>query len=140
MSSCSIDVFLALNGEIIPNNGYVDISVIGPSDDTALLCITNRPGTPTSGNWFAPDRTRVDGTDVPGFIRTRGSMVVRLFRMGSRTPRQGIYYCIIEDGTSLLKMVNVGLYNSGGGNNTNDLQLFFSSVILVQESLHCLEV
>ena len=137
----SIDVFLHLNRTVIPNNGHLNISDIGSSDDTALLCITDRPGTPTSGNWFAPDRTRVDGTDVPGFGKNRGPMVVRLLRRESETPTEGIYQCIIEDGSTLgLKTVNVGLYNSGGGNNTNDLQLVFSSVILVQESLHCPEV
>ncbi|CAI8050550.1 hypothetical protein GBAR_LOCUS27752, partial [Geodia barretti] len=61
------NVFLHLNRTVIPNNGHLNISDIGSSDDTALLCITNRPGTPTSGNWFAPDGTRVDDIDVPGF-------------------------------------------------------------------------
>ena len=143
----STDVFLSLNRAVIPNNGHLYISDIGSTDGTALLCITNRPP-PSSGNpphsggdWFAPDKTRVDDTDVPGFGKNRGPMVVRLLRRESETPTEGIYQCIIEDGSTLgLKTVNVGLYNSGGGNNTNDLQLFFSSVILVQESLHCLEV
>ena len=115
------DVFLSLNGNIIPDHGYVDIADIGSTDDTALLCITNRPPPSGSfnseGNWFAPDRTRVADTDVPGFNRNRGSMVVRLFRMGSGTPTEGIYHCLIQDSSSTFEMVNVGLYNSGGGNN-----------------------
>ena len=83
------DVYLSLNGDIIPNHGYVEIDDIGSTDDTALLCHTNRPpptpGYPNSGgNWFAPDRTRVDGTDVPGFIRVRAPMVVRLQRTSGR--------------------------------------------------------
>ena len=111
------DVFLSLNGNIIPDHGYVNISDIGSTVNTALLCITNRPGSPTSGNWYAPDGTRVVDTDVPGFSRNRGSMVVRLFRMGSETATEGIYYCTIQDSTPTFHMVNVGLYNSGGGNN-----------------------
>ena len=83
-------MFLTLNGEIIPNNSYVDISDIGPTDEISLLCITNRPqpvGSPNSGgDWFAPDRTRVDGTDVQGFSRTRGPMVVRLRRNTAADP------------------------------------------------------
>ena len=118
------DVFLRLNGTVIPNNGLLNISGIGSTDDTALLCITNRPppsgGTSSGGDWFAPDGTRVvylGSGDVPGFNRNRGPMVVRLFRTESGTPTEGIYYCVIEDSTSTLKIVNVGLYNSGGGNN-----------------------
>ena len=123
MSSCTIDVFLGLNGDIIPNNGYVDISDIGSTDDTALLCITNRPGTPTSGNWFAPDKTRVGGpgtTDVPGFTRNRESMVVRLLRNTATDPAaEGIYQCLIDDAISRSKQISVGLYNSGRGMHHN---------------------
>ena len=107
----------------------MDISDIGSIDVTSLLCITNRPppsGSPNSGgDWFAPDGTRVDGTGVPGFSRTRGPMVVRLKRKQSETPTEGIYQCIIQDSTSEYKVVNVGLCNSGGGNSRYDLQLFF---------------
>ena len=39
----STDVYLSLNGEVIPNHGYVEISDIGSSDITALLCHTDRP-------------------------------------------------------------------------------------------------
>ena len=96
------------------------ISDIGTAgDDTALLCHTNRSPTPPSsnsgGDWFAPDGTRVDGNDVPGFRRNRDPMVVRLFR-NTGTAVEGIYYCQIEDDTNNLQIVSVGLYNSVGGN------------------------
>ena len=55
-------MYLSLNGEIIPNHGYVAISDIGSNDPTALLCNTDR-GQGGSGNsggdWFAPDGTTV---------------------------------------------------------------------------------
>ena len=99
----STDVFLRLNGAVIPNNGLLYISDIGSSDDTALLCITNRPGSPTTGNWFAPDKTRVDGNAVPGLIRDRGPMVVRLKRnTGTGTADEGIYRSSINDAESTL--------------------------------------
>ena len=108
-------VYLSLNGNIIASHGYVDISDIGSSDDTALLCITNRPGTPTSGNWFAPSGARVEGTDVPGFTRTRGPMVVRLKRTtGTGTAAEGIYYCVVMDNTETEQTVYVGIYNGEG--------------------------
>ena len=117
----SVGVYLSLNGTIIPNHGYVVISDIGSTDDTALICHTNRPATQNNnahsgGNWFAPDDTRVTDYDVPGFLRTRGPMVVRLLRnTATDTPSEGIYHCQIMDAEGTYILVNVGLYNSGGG-------------------------
>ena len=114
-------MYLSLNGTIIPNRGYVLIGDIGSiGDNTALLCHTNHPplsGEANSGgDWFAPDGTRVNANDVPGFRRNRGPMVVRLYRnVGFDSPPQGIYYCQIKDNTSTLQNVTVGLYNSRGG-------------------------
>ena len=96
-SSGSVDVYLSLNGSVIPNHGYVVISDIGTAnDDTALLCHTNRPpptgSSDSAGDWVAPDGTRVTGNDVPGFWRRRGSMVVRLYRnTATGPPAEGIY-------------------------------------------------
>ena len=117
---CNEGVYLSLNGDIISNHGYVMISDIGSTDNTALLCHTNRlatlSGSNSGGNWFTPDRTTVAGTDVPGFMRTRGPMVVRLLRNSATgTPLEGVYNCVIEDGTLTPQTVYVGLYSSGGG-------------------------
>ena len=116
-------MYLSLNDDVIPNHGYVVISDIGSAgDDTALICNTNRPATLSNnansgGDWFAPDGTRVDGTDVPGFRRNRGPMMVRLYRnTGSTDPSsEGIYQCLVEDDTITVQTVSVGLYNSGEG-------------------------
>ena len=114
----STDVYLSLNGEVIPNHGYVEISDIGSSDITALLCHTNRPPPPGSthsgGDWFATDWTVVGSITVPGFDRTRGSMLVRL-RRNSGTPDEGIYWCDVSDATNTLQTEYVGLYNTGAG-------------------------
>ena len=112
------DVYLSLDGTVIPNHGYVEIGDIGSTDDSALLCHTNfppPPGSPHSGgDWFAPDGTKIPSSSVPGFTRNRDSMVVRLKRT-SGTPPEGIYQCTIEDATSTVQMVYVGLYNTGEG-------------------------
>ena len=119
-------MYLTLNGGYIPNHGYVMISDIGGTDDTALICHTNRindipsPNGPNSGgDWFAPDGTQVGNLhtdDVPGFDRNKGPMVVRLHRRtASDPPSEGIYYCVVEDDTFIEQTVYVGLYNSGGG-------------------------
>ena len=122
------DVYLSLNGSIIPNHGYVVISDIGTAnDDTALLCITNRPpptGSSNSGGlWFDPDGTRVHriNNDVPGVKRRRDPMVVRLYRnTATGPPAEGIYQCRIQDDTNTPQKLHVGLYN-GTGNKSWEL-------------------
>ena len=114
------DVYLSLDGTVIQNHGYVEIGDIGSiSDNEALLCHTNRPPPPNSttsgGEWYAPNGDRVGGTPaVPGFARNRGPMVVRLGD-SSGTPSEGIYQCSLEDNTSTVIHLHVGLYNSGQG-------------------------
>ena len=99
------------------------ISDIGSTDNTALLCITNHPpteggGRNSGGDWFAPDETRVNSDDVPGFRRNRDPMVVRLLR-NSLTPVEGIYYCVVRDASNIELVVSIGLYYSH--NNTGIL-------------------
>ena len=115
-------MYLRLNDDIIPNHGYVVISDIGSTDDTALICHTNRPATlnnnaHSGGDWLAPDNTRVDGNVVPGFMRNRGPMMVRLYRnTATDPPSEGIYHCqIMAAEETTLTLVYVALYISGGG-------------------------
>ena len=117
-----IGVYLSLNGDIIPNHGYVMISDIGSTDNTALLCHTNHDAPSgelnSGGDWFAPDGVTVGAiasTTVPGFARNRGDMVVRLRRNSDIEPEEGIYYCVVDDADGVTQTVYVGLYNSGGG-------------------------
>ena len=119
MTILYVDVFLSLSGAVIPNNAYVAISDIGSSDNTALLCNTNRRplfGTYSGGDWYEPDGTIVDGSDVPGVTRNRGAFVVRLKRTTTGTAHEGIYWCSVLDAASTPQTVYVGLYNPGGGN------------------------
>ena len=123
--ACTLDVYLSLNDDIIPHHGYVVINNIGSTDDTSLICHTNRPATLSNnahsgGDWFAPDETRVNGNAVRGFRRNRGSMMVRLLRnTATGPPSEGIYHCLVEDDTLTKQTVYVGLYNAGGGTHKN---------------------
>ena len=103
------------------NHGYVLISDIGSTDDTALICNTDRPtlnhGHNSGGEWYAPDETRIlRRVVVPGFMRNRGPMRARLRRyMDTNPPAEGLYHCTIEDSTFILQNIFVGLYNTGQG-------------------------
>ena len=129
-----VDVFLILNGAVIPDHGYVAISDIGSTDDTALLCITNRPPSYGSihsgGDWFPPHGTRVDDNSVPGVARTRGPMVVRLKRTTGTAP-EGIYRCSVLDLASTPNTVYVGLYNPGGGDVLGLLNLDYTGALSI---------
>ena len=113
-------VYLSLRGDIIPNHGYVMISDIGYTVITALLCHTNRSPPydgrdHSGGEWLAPDGIIVYQDDVPGFAKNRDPMVLRLYRVVTGTPAEGIYHCVIEDDIFTTRTVFVGLYNGGGG-------------------------
>ena len=125
------DVYLSLNDVIIPNHGYVVISDIGFTENTALICNTNRPvinnfnKRHSGGDWYGPSGTRVGGigsNDVPGFVRTKGRMVVRLLRnTATDPPDEGIYHCVVEDDTTTEHTLYVGVYNSENGKVYNYL-------------------
>ena len=116
-------MYLSLNGEIIPNHGYVVISDIGSTDNTALICHTNRPTTLSSsaghhhsgGEWTAPDGTIVFLYDVPGVRDDRGPGMLRV----TGTPAEGIYQCVLEDSTFTEYTILVGLYYSREGMDYN---------------------
>ena len=115
-------MYLSLNDVIIPNNSHVMIIDIGSTENTALICNTNRPVINnlrhSGGDWYGPSGTRVGGMGsdgVPGFVRTRGPMVVRLLRnTATDPPSEGIYHCVVEDDTMTEHTLYVGLYKSRG--------------------------
>ena len=115
--SLFIAVYMSLNGVIIPNHGYLMTSDIGSTDNTALICNTNRPTIAaiahhdSGGNWFTPNSVGVTPNSTPGFRRNRGPMIVRLMTTNTGTRQDGIYNCIVEDDTFTQQSVFVGLYN-----------------------------
>ena len=116
-------VYLSLNGDTISNNGEVFFSDIG-TEDSGLLCITNRSGCCRSsdaldgvaqGQWYRPNGTRV-GTfgmesaidPMDHFYRDRGTRVVRLNRVGN-PPERGRFHCEVPnaDGDLVNLYVNI---------------------------------
>ena len=64
-NKCSVD-----ENDAFLFNGYVEISDIGSTDDTALNCHTNNRDVYIRGDWLAPDGTRV--ANVPGLYQSVG--------------------------------------------------------------------
>ena len=111
------DVYISLKDAVVPNNGYVAIRDIGSTDNSALICHTNRPsnGAHSGGDWYGPNGKKVDystGTSVPGFVRNRAPMIVRLKRFYFGSPSNGIYYCDVNDSMNTSHTVYVGVYDS----------------------------
>ena len=122
------DVYLSLDGVVIPNHGYVLINDIDfDGTGTPLLCNTNRPppngASNSGGDWISPTDVTLDtlyynSDDVSGLGRNRGPMEVRLWRdSDTGTPVEGIYRCEVMDANDTLQTVYVGLYNDDGGGN-----------------------
>ena len=116
---------LSLNGETIPNDGYVLASAIG-TRSSSLRCNTNRSGCcrasdasdrVAQGHWYLPDGTRVESfsQEVASdrtrnfFSRDRLTGVVRLHRYGDPSER-GRFRCEVPsaDGDMVTMYVNIG--------------------------------
>ena len=133
-----LDVYLCLNGSIIPNHGYVVISNIGSEDNisaTPLICNTNRPPPngifQSEGDWISPTDVTVgylNKDNVTGFERDRDPMVVRLWRNpdSDGNPVEGIYHCVINDTYEMLQTVYVGLYYDGEGKCSSNGDIYYS--------------
>lgn len=115
-------VYLSLNGELIPNDGYVLVTDIG-TDDGGLLCHTDRidccrssDGAP-QGHWYFPDGSPVgikgqviaNDPTTHFFFRDRNTGVVRLNRYGNPVER-GRFRCEVpdRDGVNVIMYVNIG--------------------------------
>ena len=111
-------MYLSLEGDFVPNRGYLSVEDIGSSDSTALLCHINRQPSYYSlhsgGNWFTPNDVRINGDNTPGFTRNRGPMVVRL-RASAGLADEGIYCCFATDRDSVMQRMCAGIYKNSGG-------------------------
>ena len=118
-------------GHALPNNSYVDFSLVGTdgsgSDSNTVKCHTDldtccsREQGPHRGDWHYPNGTVLPFSDFPGVLyMLRRLQFVNLYRDGIG-PTSGIYHCTIatnavhnDSNQSLGESVYVGLYTSGG--------------------------
>ena len=117
---------------------------IGSTDDTALLCHTNKVLPKViGGDWFDPNGNKVGSDsdnkpgDVPEFKRNRAPHVVRLKRSSSDgTPPEGVYKCVVKDTTDTNQTVYVGISSSvllSSSMLTGDSVTLTSSIFMTSE-------
>ena len=121
--------YITFMGETLPNNSYVDVSLVGhPNSDgegvqchTDLTTCCSRHQGMDRGDWYAPDSV----TRLPFFesgylnaaIERRGSQTVTLYRRSKENTtvfQSGIYRCDIAVNGSKRGTVYAGLYDTGG--------------------------
>ena len=124
--------YLTFMGEILPNNSYVDLSLVGQGGNAThdsgreIVCHTDLDtccsGSDGHGDWFYPHGFNIDSHRERGFKIRRLHKRVRLKHVPSfnGTILSGIYQCSIEtvavsgEGGTGRERVYVGLYESGG--------------------------
>ena len=120
--------YLTFMGEILPNNSYVDLSLVGQGGNAThdsgreIVCHTDLEtccsGSEGHGDWFYPHNSPVGD----GIVMKKLHKRVRLENgTGIREEiPSGVYQCAIEtvavsgEGGSGRESVYVGLYESGG--------------------------
>ena len=113
-------VRFSLRGITYQNNSIVTLEDIGEWD-YALLCVTDQPVccrhpyTPTLGNWFFPNGTRLLSSFWTqwNFYRDRGQMLVNMHRR--RGGVTGIYRCVIPDAMNVTQTIYIGVYTANSG-------------------------
>ena len=117
--------YISFMGEILPNNFYVDLTLVGinPTDNT-LQCNSDLDGCCSSeygsyrGHWYFPNEDRVQTYEYDGFYASYENQNIKLHRGNIYNAQSGIYQCVIEvagDEAAVNKTVYVGLYRSYQG-------------------------
>ena len=121
--------YVTFMGETLPNNSYVDLSLVGnrKSDDAGVQCHTDlttccsrhQPGN-DSGNRYAPDsvtRLALSENFTTATFQRRGSQKVTLYhrsRVLHSDHQSGMYRCDIAVNGSGRGSVYIGIYETGG--------------------------
>ena len=120
--------YLTFMGETLPNNSYVDLSLVGDAADgsDSVQCHTDLDSCcsgsqgPDRGDWRPPGSDdRLPFSSVPGDIyQQRVAQAVDLRRRNNADRPSGIYRCDIEtnavNSDDNRETVYVGLYATGG--------------------------
>ena len=110
-------------GNVLMNHSYVNLSLVGTSENNRVSCHTNRDtccsyaqGT-HRGDWFFPNGTRLYFNNYGGNIyQAREAQRVSLLRRNNGNV-SGIYHCNITIGAGsdpIRGIIYIGLYNGRG--------------------------
>ena len=146
--------YLIFMGEILPNNSYVNLSLVGQGGNAThdsgreIVCHTDLDtccsGSDGHGDWFFPHNKPAVDRDNRPIVMKKLDKRVRLERVPgiSAIIPSGIYHCSIEtvavsheNGTGR-ERVYVGLYETGGMRIHNYQQLPCISVLTIQYRKH----
>lgn len=125
----STGVGFVYDGQIVPNNSYIDVSKVNESRG-ALHCVTNKVNccaesqhTGTMSNhgllttsWYYPNGTAVDSSGI--VYQTKNTAVISLLRRNYyqiSTTAFGIYRCSILDRHNVNHNFYIGIYSSAEG-------------------------
>ena len=124
----------------LPNNSYFDFSRVGRADNgsDSIHCHTDlenccsmTEGPHHRGDWFFPNRSRLDFHFHLSLYESRGNKLVDL-RSNSGAFQPGIYRCDIATvavhDASVRDSVYVGLYLPGEGGTYNNTELAYYSL------------
>ena len=117
--------YLTFMGETLPNNSYVDLSLVGDAADgsDSVQCHTDLDSCCSvhRGDWYFPSGIRLPFNAPNVVYELRTAQVVDLRRNDNADTPSGIYCCDIEtnavhsdDRMDTRETVYVGLYATGG--------------------------
>ena len=102
------------------NNSYINLSLVGRSENNNVSCRTNRDTCCTMaqgshrGDWFFPNGTRLNFSYNGGDIyQIREAQRVSLLRRNNGNV-SGIYHCNIAIGSGSDGIIYIGLYDDRG--------------------------
>ena len=116
--------YLTFMEEILPNNSYVDLSLVGEGETDVIICHTDCCNNSNiTGEWFFPNETSLPDADIgnastnpisqkwlhQGIQLQRGPNTSNISTIPS-----GIYRCDIAVSQTKNKTLYVGIYGSGG--------------------------
>ena len=122
---CQTFPFFSFMGQTLPNNSFLDLSLVGSEANDCVQCHTNltlccnaaKGG--NLGDWFFPNNNRLPPTNATVIYQEYHTRRVQLCRNSNiNVSSSGIYRCDIpvESGnaTMVMQSIYIGLYTSGG--------------------------
>ena len=121
--------YVSFMGEIVPNHGYVNLSLVGNDFNSSVQCHTDLSTCCTEtqgahrGDWIPPgSESRLSfahESPTPDIYEVHGAQRVELYRRNNVEVLDGIYRCFISASDlyghgNVRQSVYVGLYTSGG--------------------------